>query len=146
MTGIRNLLVAALLAVAYTALNADDIAWETDYDAALAKAKAQRKPVLMNFTAPWCKYCKTMDETVMADPVIQRKLKGYVTLKIDFDTNPELVAKYRIRGIPAYATTRITSSARRPGVAQALLQEVVAHVSGESSVRAFLTASAFTRR
>jgi thioredoxin 1 len=55
-------------------------------------------PVLVDFTAEWCVYCRKMD------PTIEKLAAEYGSKikvgKVDFDKNPRLRQKYEVEGIP----------------------------------------------
>jgi thioredoxin-related protein len=66
-------------------VSADDF-WTTDWDKALAAAKSQKKPVIIDFYTDWCGWCKKLDKETYAAPEIQKRLKeGWVGVKV----NPE---------------------------------------------------------
>lgn len=61
-------------------LGPHDILAFTDYDAGLAFAKAQNKPVLLDFTGYACINCRRMEERVWSEPQILNLLKNDVVL------------------------------------------------------------------
>jgi thiol:disulfide interchange protein DsbD len=73
-----------------------------DLDAALVRARAENKPLIMDFWAVWCVYCKEMDKTTLRDPEVLKIIReSLVAVKIDYDKNPEAARRYGIRGLPA---------------------------------------------
>lgn len=58
----------------------------------------QNTPVLVDFYADWCGPCK-MQAPILED-VKQRVGASAQIIKIDVDKNPEVAARYQIRGVP----------------------------------------------
>lgn len=78
----------------------NNIQWNTDLNNALNTAQSTNKLVLVDVYAPWCGYCKEMDQKTYTDPTVQQKLVNYVLVKVDGDQNPELMKKYQIYSYP----------------------------------------------
>ncbi|MCC6155022.1 MAG: thioredoxin family protein [Candidatus Hydrogenedentes bacterium] len=89
---------AALLSLCASA--ADGIPWSTDYAASIEKAKAEAKPVLIDFTAEWCGWCKRLDEEVYADASTVNALKNFVCVKVDVDKQPNVALAYNVQSMP----------------------------------------------
>ena len=74
-------------------------------NAALAEAKAQGKPVMLDFYADWCVSCKEMEALTFNDPSVQKKLSNFVLLQADVTPNDELDKElydhFKIIGPPA---------------------------------------------
>ena len=112
----KSLIPFALIALSliFTAgiLKADD-AWTTDYNKALAQAKAEKKMVLLDFTgSDWCPWCIKLDKEVFAQPKFQDYAKkNLILVEVDFPDkkpqsaelkkqNADLQDKYAIQGYP----------------------------------------------
>jgi len=100
---IRIMLVAfALLASSTQHVAANEIPWSTDIEGSLQQAASTGQPVLLEFTADWCMYCKRMEKTTFVDPrVVNFVNQNYVAVRIDADEHKQLVADLDIKGLPA---------------------------------------------
>ncbi len=80
----------------------NEIPWSTDIESSLQQAATTGQPVLLEFTADWCMYCKRMEKTTFVDPrVVNFVTQNYVAVRIDADEHKQLVADLDIKGLPA---------------------------------------------
>lgn len=70
-------------------------------EAALARASAEHKRVILDFGANWCIWCRRLHATLEGDPALARALgKDFVVVMVDVNTrngphrNADLVARY----------------------------------------------------
>ena len=85
--------------------------WHASLADGLAAAEREKKPVLIDMWATWCKNCLTMDKTTLANDDVQKALAGYVKIKFqaeDPDEQPAkaLMQRFEAVGLPAYAILR----------------------------------------
>lgn len=93
--------------------------WLQDFAAAKAKAKAENKHLLLDFTgSDWCSWCIKLDEEVFAKAAFQGEApKHFVLVKLDYPNdkslvteavraqNEELQGRYQIEGYPTILLT-----------------------------------------
>jgi len=95
-------------AVAASMEAADEYGWRTQLVPALAEAKAEGKPVLIDFWATWCKNCLVMNDTTFKDEAVLDRLDHFVKVKYqaeDPSASPhaELLERFeRYIGFPFY--------------------------------------------
>jgi thioredoxin-related protein len=99
--------VAALTATAFATTPEG---WSTDLEKALAKAKAENKSVLVEFTgSDWCPPCIAMRKNVFSKKeFVDAASKKFILVELDFpkgdkalaEKNQPLAEKYKIEGFP----------------------------------------------
>lgn len=85
--------------------------WHSSLAQGIAAARAEQKPLLIDFWATWCKNCLTMDTTTFEDEKVKAALSGFVKVKFqaeDLDAQPAkaLMQKFDAVGLPTYVILR----------------------------------------
>ena len=75
--------------------------------AKLQQAKAENKPVFIDFWATWCKNCLKMNSSTFKDPAVKKRMEEFVEVKFQAeDVNSpkirKLLDRYKIPGLPGY--------------------------------------------
>lgn len=116
--------------------------WMTDFAAAKAKAVAEQKPLLVDFTgSDWCIWCIKLDDEVFSQAAFQAYAADELVLvEIDFPRdksqsdelkaqNKALAEQYKIRSFPTIlvlspAGELIERTGYQPGGADAYIQHI----------------------
>ncbi len=100
----KKFIIFAVLITAFAnyAVNAqtEAIVWEKDFKKAQALARKTGKPMLLDFTAVWCKPCLAMDKEFWILDDVAKAVKPFIAVKLDFDSEQGLASKYRTTAIP----------------------------------------------
>ncbi len=140
--------VSMLLLVCATALpvGAAESIWTSDFEAAKAKAKADKKLLLVDFTgSDWCGWCiRLRNEVFEKEEFIKNAPKQFVLVELDFPRQKELPEKlklqneklarqYKVRGFPTVLVLDpegdvIARTGYRPGGAEEYLNHLAEFV------------------
>lgn len=112
MKSLITVLILCVLSLSAPALRAAEAKTscflDIGFDAALKKAAAEKKLVLIDFYTTWCGPCKRLDRITWGNPKVQAVLGDLtVPLKIDAEKNVALAKRF---AIDAYPTVVILNS------------------------------------
>jgi thioredoxin-related protein len=124
-------------------VRAAELNWTTDVPAALAKAKAENKTVLLDFTgSDWCGWCIKFKKEAIDTPEFQDfAAKNLVLVELDFPrkkeqsaelkkANKALSEQYNITGFPTFVVLNKTGKeigrqdGYEPGGAKAFIDKI----------------------
>jgi thioredoxin-like negative regulator of GroEL len=86
--------------------HASEIPWERDFGAAMKKAKAAGKPLLVDFWAAWCGWCDKLDATTYRDAKVVKLAGDFVPVKVDTEgsrAEMQTAMKYGVSSLPTIA-------------------------------------------
>jgi thioredoxin-related protein len=139
MNKILSIMIVVLLFLGLQAAAASEPQWETDFEAARAKALSAGKDLLLNFTGTdWCPWCKKLKQEVFDHEVfVHEASKNFVFVELDFPNkkklpeelvkqNKGLQEKYGVKGYPTVLLTDVKGrvfarTGYRPGGAKKYL-------------------------
>jgi thiol:disulfide interchange protein len=85
--------------------------WHANMGDGLDLAIRDKKPVLIDMWATWCKNCLTMDKTTLQNEAVKSALDGYVKIKFQAEIPDEppvkpVMQRFDAVGLPAYVILR----------------------------------------
>jgi thiol-disulfide isomerase/thioredoxin len=98
--------VAIALAAQSAAAELPSIHWTSGWKAAERRARAERKPMLVDFWAEWCEWCHELDRTTYRDPAVVDLAKGFVAVKVNAEGSlgeMELAGAHEVSTLPTIA-------------------------------------------
>jgi uncharacterized protein YyaL (SSP411 family) len=83
---------------------APSIEWQDFEPAALQQARAERRPVLLLLTVPWCQHCRDLLDTTFAHREIAELVQSsFVAARADAERRPDVNDRYGTGGWPTIA-------------------------------------------
>ena len=79
------------------------IHWEHRFDEAVKKARAAKKPIMIDFWADWCTWCHRLDQTTYVDPLVVKLSEDFIAVKLDTEgaeKNQEIALRYNVATLP----------------------------------------------
>ena len=89
----RRAMLTALPALALLAGRADAFEFQPYDPAAVDKAIASGKPVVVHVYAPWCLQCH-MQKSILEGLATDKKYDGIAFFRVDYDNQKDIVAKF----------------------------------------------------
>lgn len=107
VVGVACAVVGGFLFVTSFEMPRGSLTWEHSEQEASARAKTEKRPLIVDFTADWCGACKELAKHTFSDPRVQEKAlsANFVAVKVDAtnDEDPQVDAvkgKYKVVGLP----------------------------------------------
>ncbi|HSO34479.1 MAG TPA: DUF255 domain-containing protein [Labilithrix sp.] len=80
----------------------EELPWATFSPETFARARAERKYIVLDGSAEWCHWCHVMEATTYHDPAVRRLLdQHFIAVKVDVDSRPDVEERYGDYGWPA---------------------------------------------
>ena len=104
--GIVLVTVGSFGVIAWMLTPAGSLEWREDFETAIAEARAEGRPYVVDFGASWCGACGELERNTFADPRVMREGSRFVAVHIDLspgNDTPEkraLLQQYAQRGLP----------------------------------------------
>jgi len=104
VTGSLALVAAVGIALQPTAPTTSGIRWRDFSPQALAQARSEGRPAVVDFRADWCLPCLEMEKTTFVSPAVAAKAGAFTMLRADVtDASKEteaLLSSYGVLGVP----------------------------------------------
>lgn len=91
-------------------VNATYIAWDNNFDAALARAKSVNKPIMIDFYTDWCGVCKKVDSEVYTNQQVINEAQNFVNVKINAEQYTDLASRFGIHSYPTFVFVDMNGS------------------------------------
>jgi uncharacterized protein YyaL (SSP411 family) len=90
------------------------LVWAELDAATFARARAEKRFIVIDGSAEWCHWCHVMESATYHDPEVRKILDAhFIAVKVDVDTRPEFQERYQDWGWPA--TVLMTSEGMEIG-------------------------------
>jgi thiol:disulfide interchange protein len=76
------------------------IVWEDTFEAAMQRARTEKKPIMVDFYTDWCGWCKELDSKVFPSQPVVEESAHWISIKINAEKRPDVAGAYGVTGYP----------------------------------------------
>lgn len=77
------------------------LGWVVGFERGLEQARVRNRPAFVYFDAAWCSWCHRYQAETLDESAVRAVLaRDFVPVVVDYDARPDLVERYRARGLP----------------------------------------------
>jgi thioredoxin-like negative regulator of GroEL len=76
------------------------LSFVSSYEQGFRQAATAGKPMLVFFTAPWCKFCHQMADEAFTHPQVVSLSSHFVCILVDADAEPAVCRQFSVTGFP----------------------------------------------
>jgi len=85
----------------------DAVVWREWHEKTLKLARKQNKPIVLKIGAPWCHWCRVLEETTFKDARVRQTIaEDFIPISVDSDRRPDVNSRYNLGGWPTVAFLR----------------------------------------
>jgi thiol:disulfide interchange protein DsbD len=104
-TGILASVAGLFLLVGWLEAPKGKLSWESSEEVGRTRAEAERRPMLVDFTAEWCGACKELARITFSDPTVMEEAQRFIAVKVDATNEDdaavdEVKDRYHVVGLP----------------------------------------------
>lgn len=92
--------IVAMIFLGCSKVQAEGMNWYKDFNQAKEMAKAENKPMLLDFYTDWCGWCKRLDKDTYGNEEVIKLSQQFVCVKVNAEENQQLAKTYNVRGFP----------------------------------------------
>ncbi len=76
------------------------VVWAKSYESGMREARVENRPVMIDFFADWCVYCKKLESDVFTNKQVAAESKRFVNIKVDADRHEDIAREHKVLGLP----------------------------------------------
>ncbi len=74
--------------------------WFTNIEKGLRSARQKKRPIIIDFYASWCDFCRRLRREVYPNPKVMAQTRNFVRVRINGENQPRIMKRYQVDSFP----------------------------------------------